>query len=145
MRLKDTLGISHLIKKLEHELSLKLSAALEPLGMTLPQYVVLSCLEEKPHATNADLARKASVTPQTMNRILQILEREKFVTRRPDPEHGLKQGFALTPKAEKAVCSAHERVNEVELAMVRGLSKKGLAEFQEAIRECGQGLEQLED
>lgn len=136
MRFEETLGISHTMKVLGHELEQRIGAALEQMNLSAPQYAVLSVLEECESASNADLARRASVTPQTMNRIMQILEREGFVTKAPHPEHGLKLEFSLTPKAKKVVCAAHVKVNAIEVAMVKSLGKKGTEALQTALESC---------
>lgn len=140
MRLKDTLGLSHKLKIVEHELRQQIELELAKLGLTLPQYTVLSCLEEKSTATNAELARKSSVTPQTMNKIMQNLERNGFVTKLQNAEHGLKQDFKMKPKAEKTLCDAHVLVNDIELKMVKGFSKKHIKEFEEILEKYLQNL-----
>jgi DNA-binding MarR family transcriptional regulator len=38
-------------------------------GATLAQYAVVTALDEEPGPSNAGLARRASVTPQTMNQV----------------------------------------------------------------------------
>ena len=47
-------------------------------------------------ASNAELARRAFVTPQTMQAILAALERSGFIARTPHPEHGRVQNTELT-------------------------------------------------
>jgi DNA-binding MarR family transcriptional regulator len=140
MRAKDTIGISWDLKILQHELSQAMEAALARLHLSLPQYTALSCLEEKKGATNADLARKSSVTPQTMNRIMHNLKRDGFVTCEQNEEHGLKQDYKLTAKAERVICQAHTVVNEVELQVIKGLSKAGLKSFREMLGEMRENL-----
>lgn len=140
MRFKDTLGISHKLKTVEHELCQRIEAELAKLGLTFPQYAVLSYLEEKSTATNAELARNSSVTPQTTNKIMQNLERDGFVTKLKSSEHGLKQDFKMKPKAEKIICEAHALVNEIELKMVVGLPKKSVKELEEILDKCLQNL-----
>ena len=55
--------------------------ALVELNLTTPQYSVLSELHEFPGLSNADLARKSFVTPQTMNLIVQNLEARELIGR----------------------------------------------------------------
>jgi DNA-binding MarR family transcriptional regulator len=140
MRFKDTLGLSHKLKIVEHELCQKIELELAKLSLTLPQYTVLSHLEEKITATNAELAKKSSVTPQTMNRIMQNLERDGFVVKLKNSEHGLKQDFKMKPKAEKILCDAHALVNDIEIKMVKGFTKKSIKEFEGILEKCLQNL-----
>ena len=141
MRFKETLGFSYKLKIVEHELCQLIEIELAKFGLTFPQYAALSYLEEKVVATNAELARNASVTPQTTNRIMQNLERDGFVTKVKNSEHGLKKDFKMKPKAERILCDAHARVNEIELKMVRGLTKGKVKEFEEVLARCLKNLD----
>jgi len=64
--------------------------------LTTPQYAVLAFLEVEAGASNAALARRVFVTPQTMQAILVALERSGFVARTPHPEPGRVQTTELT-------------------------------------------------
>jgi DNA-binding MarR family transcriptional regulator len=140
MRFIDTLGISHKLKVVEHELCQRIEAELAKLGLTYPQYAALSYLEEKTMATNAELARNSAVTPQTMNKITQNLERDGFITRLKNSEHGLKQDFRMKPKAERILCDAHALVNEIELKTASRISKKDIKKLEQLLDKCLQNL-----
>ena len=77
-----------LLKRAQDALNAAMTAALRDFGATLPEYAVLTALAEEPGLSNADLARRAFVTPQTMNQLLRELEHKRWVTRRPHPDHG---------------------------------------------------------
>jgi len=55
---------------------LTLERALADLGVTPPQFVVLTMLKAYPGLSGADLARVALLTPQTVGVIIRNLERE---------------------------------------------------------------------
>ncbi len=55
--------------------------ALRPLGMNVTRYACLELLAQRPGLSNSELARGAFVTRQSMNVLLQALEREGYVTR----------------------------------------------------------------
>ena len=124
MRFEETIGISALLNQLEHKLNQKIEQILRPLGLSMPQYSVLSSIELERRLTNAELSRRCFVTPQTMNRILKNLLRLKLVHKKASPDHGLKLFFELTPKAEKLICHAHILVNTIEAKMISSLSQK---------------------
>ncbi|WP_433716402.1 MarR family winged helix-turn-helix transcriptional regulator [Nocardia sp. CA-084685] len=54
---------------------------LRPLGMSVTHYSCLELLAQRPGLSNSELARGAFVTRQTMNVLLQALERDGYVTR----------------------------------------------------------------
>ena len=58
-----------------------MEAVLRPLGMTITHYSCLELLAQRPGLSNSELARGAFVTRQSMNVLLQALEREGLVVR----------------------------------------------------------------
>ncbi len=77
-----------LLKRAQDALNTAMTAALREFGATLPEYAVLTALAEEPGLSNADLARRTFVTPQTMNQVLRELEQRGWVSRHPHPGHG---------------------------------------------------------
>lgn len=134
MRFEETVGISSLLNHVEHELSQRIEQSLRPLGLTLPQYSTLSFIEMGEALTNADLARRCYVTPQTMNRILQNLLKMKLVKKVSASNHKLKLYFTLTPTATKLVCDAHVIINDIEKKMIRGLGKKDFGVLEQQLK-----------
>ena len=59
-----------LLKRAQDALNAAMTATLRDFGATLPEYAVLTALAEEPGLSNADLARRTFVTPQTMNQVL---------------------------------------------------------------------------
>src|SRR5437867_2568522 len=74
--------------RLDRVLRRRLSAAVEPVGLTLPAYVALSVLRAQNGLSNAQLARRSLVTPQSMSEALTQLVDRGYVRRRADPGHG---------------------------------------------------------
>lgn len=107
-----TIGFS--LKLAQQALRTHMDTALQRIGLTTPQYAVLTFLEVEPGASNAALARRAFVTPQTMQGILVSLERAEFVKRTPHPEHGRIQTTELTASGRAAQKAASGIVFEVE-------------------------------
>jgi len=66
---RERLGnrIGYELKRAQHALRLGMDEELRGLGVTTPQYAAMSVLAEEPGLSNAQLARRSSVTPQTMN------------------------------------------------------------------------------
>lgn len=143
MRFKDTLGLSYYLRKTELTLTQKIDQVLTTLKLTLPKYSVLAILEENTNPlTNAELARAAFVTPQTMNRILISLESAGLVKRRPAKKGEIKIFYTLTQKAKKTICNAHSEVNQIEIKMVKGISKKNFNQFVNLLKQINLNLKQ---
>ena len=65
----------YLLKRAQAALNAAMAGALRGHGATLSQYAVLTALDEEPGLSNAGLARRSFVTPQTMNQVLRELEK----------------------------------------------------------------------
>lgn len=141
MRLKETIGISVSIKNLEHELTYKMDLALKPLALTSAQYSALSMLEAEGPLNNAELARRCYVKAQTMIRITKTLSSRSLIEK--SPKTATSGGFVLTQKAIDLVCKAHVKINEIELTMVKGLSKKDIAHLKEELASAEENLRRL--
>jgi DNA-binding MarR family transcriptional regulator len=106
--------IGYALKLAQQALRTRLDSGLREIGLTTPQYAVLTFLKEEAGASNATLARRAFVTPQTMQAILVALERADFISRTPHPEHGRVQRTELTARGRDVLEAASGIVAHVE-------------------------------
>lgn len=83
-----SLAIGQLLRRLRTESN--------PEGLSWSQTLALADLQRAGPMTTADLARAASVKPQSMGATLAELERDALVERRPHPTDGRQVLFALT-------------------------------------------------
>ena len=107
-----TIGFA--LKRAQHALRTHLDSSLRDVGLTTPQYAVLTFLKSEGGASNAALARRAFVTPQTMQAILVALERAGYIVRTPHAVHGRVQLTELTTDGHSALEAAVGIVNKVE-------------------------------
>jgi len=117
---KMTLG--YMLKSVQHTLRQNLNGTLKEIGLTTPQYSALRELELEPGSTNSDLANACFVTPQTMIKILQKLEKAGYVLRASHPHHGLKIIYSLTSAGKRKLANAQKRVEVIEALLTRGLT-----------------------
>ena len=99
-----TIGFA--LKQAQQALRTHMDAALQQSGLTTPQYAVLNFLQIAPGASNAELARRSFVTPQTMQGIVVALERSGFVVRAPHAKHGRVQTTELTDQGRNVLAAA---------------------------------------
>jgi DNA-binding MarR family transcriptional regulator len=95
--------------------------ALADIGVTQPQFLVLTMLAAYPGHSNADLARLALLTPQTVNVIVANLEKSGAIARRPHAVHGRIQHLELTEHGHALLAEARKRMHVVEHRLSRGL------------------------
>ena len=136
--------IGYLLKRAQAGLRSGMDEALATKGLTTPQYAVLSALEREPGISNAELARRSFVTPQTMIRIVEHLETLQLIARQPHPTHGRVLTASLTPKGARLVASCHAAAEAVEARMLRGLGARERATLQSLLERCATALDEEE-
>ncbi len=114
-------------------------------GLSVSQYTTLSVLDRRSGLSNAQLARRAFVSPQSMNEVLLTLEQRGLVRRRAHPEHGRIRQTLLTAKGRRLLAACDEQVRAVEARMVSGLSREERSTLRDAlvrgVRSLQDGLE----
>ena len=129
-----------LLKRAQDALNTAMTMALREHGATVPEYAALTALAEEPGMSNADLARRAYVTPQTMNQVLRELERRGWVGRHRHPEHGRILQAELTSDGRRVLGACHQAVSMVEERMLAGLGPAGRGQLITALQSCIAGL-----
>ncbi|UGT54335.1 MarR family winged helix-turn-helix transcriptional regulator [Nocardia asteroides] len=124
-------SLGYLLKEASSALRVAMEEVLRPLGMSITHYSCLELLAQRPGLSNSELARGAFVTRQTMNVLLQALERDGHVTRPAAAPVGKVLPTRLTPRGRRSLEEATAAVRSVELRMVAGLSE---AERSDALR-----------
>lgn len=99
--------VGYALKRAQQAMRLHMDRQLRDLGLSAPQYNVLCSLAEEPGASNARLARRAFVTPQTMQAMLVKLEDIGMITRSADERHGRIQRTLLTAAGHSVLQRAH--------------------------------------
>jgi len=124
-------SLGYLLKEASSALRAAMEDVLRPLGMTVTHYSCLELLAQRPGLSNSELARGAFVTRQSMNVLLQALERDGFVTRPAEAPVGKALPTRLTPRGRRSLETASAAVRAVEVRMLAGLTE---AEQKDAFR-----------
>jgi DNA-binding MarR family transcriptional regulator len=124
-------SLGYLLKQASVALRAAMEEVLGPLGMTVTHYACLELLAQRPGLSNSELARGAFVTRQSMNVLLQALERDGYVTRPAQAPVGKVLPTRLTPRGRRSLEKATVAVRSVELRMLAGMTD---AEQSEAVR-----------
>lgn len=147
---QDALGIDlptsigYRLKQAASALRTAMDAALRPLGLTVPQYSCLEQLSQRPGLSNSELARGTFVTRQSMNVLLQSLEREGLVTRADRAPSGRALPTELTPAGRERLRGASSAVRAVEMQMNSALSSEQQDELRHLLAACVAGLANAE-
>lgn len=128
--------VAYLVKWVERGLRVRMDAALEPHGLTTPEYTALSVLERRGGLSSAQLARRTLVTAQAMNQVVIRLEQRKLISRTPDPEHARRQQMVLTAKGKALVASCDRVTRAIEDQMLAPLSRSERDALRHALETC---------
>jgi DNA-binding MarR family transcriptional regulator len=119
--------LGYLLRQAHAAVRLKMERTLADLGVTSPQFAVLTMLNAYPGLSGADVARLTFLTPQTVGVIIRNLERDGAIMMTPHPVHGRIQQWTLTPRGATLLKACRERVNELEKRLANGLDVKAEA------------------
>lgn len=133
-------SVGYLLKQTSDALRSAMEEVLRPLGMTITGYACLELLAQRPGLSSAELARGAFVTRQTMNVLLQALEREGCVTRPAAPPVGKVLPARLTHRGRRRLAQATVAVRSVEVRMLAGMTDRERAEAFRILRGMLQSL-----
>ncbi|MEV0679747.1 MarR family transcriptional regulator [Actinosynnema sp. NPDC050436] len=125
---------AYLLKEASSALRTAMEEVLRPLGMNITHYSCLELLAQRPGLSNSDLARGAFVTRQTMNVLLQSLERNGYVTRPAEAPVGKALPTRLTPRGRQSLKKATTAVRSVELKMLSAMTTTEQAEATKLLR-----------
>ncbi len=115
-------SLGYLLKEASSALRAAMEEVLRPLGMTVTHYSCLELLAQRPGLSNSELARGAFVTRQSMNVLLQALERDGYVVRPAQAPVGKVLPTQLTPRGRASLEEASAVVRSVERRMLAGLT-----------------------
>lgn len=115
--------LGYLLRQAGVSLRVQMERALADLGVTPPQFVVMTMLGSYPDLSNADLARLSLLTPQTLSVIVANLKKAGAVDSHPHEVHGRIQVLNLTAEGKLLLGKCKKRTTKIEVAMIEGLSK----------------------
>ncbi len=133
----------YLIKELQQLLRTQIEARIRAKGfwLSFPHSAVLMILQEEPGLSGAQLARRNSVTAQTMNGLLQPLEAKGLIERRPDPENARVLKCYLKPKGIGLLQQGMHEAGAVFDLMLGTLSDLEREGFRRILRRCIDALQ----
>ena len=133
-------SLSYNLKRTQHALRQAMDRTLTELDLTTPQYSALSQLTSE-GLSNAELARRCFVTPQTMHQLTGGLEARGLVERSQHPEHGRIVQISMTKTGRELLEEAHKLVHAVEAKMTQAISNTEKQQVSGILEKCRVALE----
>ena len=119
---------SYLVARLDRLIRQRLSEALKPFDVSVPQYTLMSVLDHRPGLSNAQLARRSYITAQAMHQVVNALEQRGLIRRSSSPDHGRVQMAELTVSGRSLLekCDGAVALVEAELFGALGPDEESL-------------------
>ncbi|GGF20587.1 MarR family winged helix-turn-helix transcriptional regulator [Williamsia phyllosphaerae] len=137
-------SVGYLLKEAASALRVAMESVLRPLGLTVTQYSCLELLSQRPGLSNSELARGTFITRQSMNVLVQALERDGYVTRPTQAPVGKVLPTALTPRGRRSLDRASAAVRSVEVQMLSGLTQDDRSQALTSLRSMVQALHDVD-
>ncbi|CAN5903025.1 MarR family transcriptional regulator [soil metagenome] len=132
--------IGYLLKRAQNELRNALERGMAGTDLTMSRYAALASLDEAESLSNAELARRCFVSPQTMIRVLRDLERDGYVTRDANPDSGREVLTALTDRGRTLLQDGHAISTDVHLRLLDGIDVDQDATLRTLLRRLADNL-----
>ena len=133
--------ISYVVARLERAIRAAVNERVRPHGLTTLQYTTLSVLGARGQPlSNAQLARRAYMTPQSMIEVIDALERKGLIRRDPHPSHRRVFPATMTAKGRRVLTACDAAVEEMEEEMLAGLSSEDRESLVAWLKRCVRAL-----
>ena len=116
--------LAYLLRQAQAATRLRMERALAELGVTPPQFIVLTMLKAYPGLSGADVARVALLTPQTVGVIIRNLERDGAIKKTPHPVHGRVLQWTVTRRGGTLLEKCRRHATALERRLTAGLGAK---------------------
>jgi DNA-binding MarR family transcriptional regulator len=117
-----------------------LDEELQPLGITTSQLRMLWSIAENPGISGAKMARVCSVTPQSGQATLAMMEAQGWVRRRPSEASHRVLVAELTGKGQRVLVKARELAKALDSRLWTGISERDLAGMDAVLRSAVENL-----
>jgi DNA-binding MarR family transcriptional regulator len=115
------ISLVYVIGRLNHGIRKEMRRDLAEWQLSVPEFTALSILKRRSGLSNAQLARRTMVTPQSMIEILAGLENRGLVERTVDPNHGRILRSELTTEGDRVVSAALTTINGIQDELLDGV------------------------
>lgn len=130
------LSLGYVLKQVLASLRTAMDEILRQQDLTVPQYACLELLGRQPGLSTSELARRAFVTRQSMNLVVQRLQARGLLTRPDQAPHGRALPTMLTEDGQAALHQASVAVRAAEKQLFSPLPEERQRRIREALATC---------
>ncbi len=120
-------------------------AVLEGIGLYRGQPPVLKMLAERDGRTHTELAKKMHVSPPTISKMVQRMEKAGFVVRRPDERDQRVSRVHLTEAGRAVMADVRRALDKLDAEILAGLTTEEIATFRTLLMRIRDNLLRADD
>lgn len=136
----QTMRLTYLVGQLDRIVSRRLTEVLAAHGLSLPQFTALSVLNARGRSSNAQLAERSFITPQSANEVVKAMESNGWVMRGIDPVNRRIVLLQLTPAGKALLRRCDETVDRVEQSMLDNIDEGEAQALRTLLHSCVKNL-----
>ena len=127
--------VLYLIKRMEIESAARMADAMQQYNLTPIQYAILYFVDHDKgdFFSSSQLSRRFSMTAQSMNEFVGVLEKKRLLKKTTDPSHKRILRIALTAKGKKTLKDCNRKSDVVEEKFLEKLTKRQTEIFRDLI------------
>jgi DNA-binding MarR family transcriptional regulator len=137
-------GVGYFVREASRSFSRALQDVFFERGVTLPQFLYLRVLWEADGVSQAYLSRRIGADRATVSFVLNTMEKQKMIVRRPDPGDQRKTNVFLTPFGRRLRTPLLRLANGINASATRGLKKQQIEDVTAALKLIVSNLQQPE-
>lgn len=124
----------YLIKRIETEVTARMNKALTEYDMTLSQFIILNFVQDNPDdLSSAQLSRRFTMTPQSMNEVVTTLQRKELLLKNIDSDNKRILRISLTEKGIDTLKQCNIIIDALENELFKGFTEGDLDVFRDFI------------
>ncbi len=120
---------AYLLRRAQLRIYAAMVDRLGALGLTPVQYMVLSLSSRQGGLSSADLARRAQITPQSMNEVIAALHRKGLIARHEAPENRRILRVMLTKEGNRLLPECERQIDRLETELFHCFDRSELTAF----------------
>ena len=138
--MKDSPLTTYLVRRAQILITRNLTDCLRDYSITPAQYLMLSLSRRGGEMSSASLARRFTISPQSMNEMIAGLEKKKLIARTVAGERRRTLQINLTAEGTKLLKACDRAVVRMEKRLFSSLSATELHSFRSALIKLGGSL-----
>ncbi|MBP6116180.1 MAG: MarR family transcriptional regulator [Neisseriaceae bacterium] len=119
--------LGYLLRQAANVYRTRMETALQPMDVTGPQFTILKIIAQRPDCSNADVARLALLTPQTVSLIVAKLADLGLVEKEAHPVYKRVQVLRITVLGQSVLAECDVTVDGLEADLLVGFSDAEMA------------------